>query len=540
MKLDENKKELTKSFRTQQIMLIGACMINTVVSMLIPYLMGKLIDGLSNPELSLIKLSTAIVALTFIGFLLNWNQNYKWFRLMYRGDVSMRSMMFEGVVKNPYSFFCKNQSGDITNRILNDAAQYADNCLIRLPMLLINVISLVVAFFFIFNYSLLIGVLLLVACITYFFSYKRINIKLRKYSREERAGYSDLLQTTTRFYEGIPTIKLFMREKYFSKKYKEQAEVLGERTIKLQLWKSLALSLSGLIINLMPIIAIVAGIMLTISGKCTVGAIFGIYAYTAYLSEPIQNLTDLNLSMQQAKVNEDRLEELLVEEEEDSNFDEKIEEIKLQDIVVAYKEDEKIFDGFNMDISKGDRIGIVGDSGCGKTTLSHVLTGELKPSSGDIMVNGRTMSLSACKKRIAVLPQDIFLYDDSVLNNIRFGRSQNLSEDMLDTLNINNFKEHKVGELSGGERRRVGLARALMGDFDMLILDEPTAEIDAVMEERIIRFLDEILDKDKMLVVITHRPKILDICNRTVRLEGKIGKDKARELFGKYKNEERL
>lgn len=68
MKLDENKKELTKSFRTQQIMLIGACMINTAVSMLIPYLMGKLIDGLSNPELSLIKLSTAIVALTFIGF----------------------------------------------------------------------------------------------------------------------------------------------------------------------------------------------------------------------------------------------------------------------------------------------------------------------------------------------------------------------------------------------------------------------------------------------------------------------------------------
>lgn len=500
MKLDENKKELTKSFRTQQIMLIIACLLNTVVSMLIPYLMGKLIDGLSNPELSLIKLSTAIVALTFVGFLLNWNQNYKWFRLIYRGDVSMRSMMFEGVVKNPYSFFCKNQSGDITNRILNDAAQYADNCLI--------------------------SVLLLAACIIYFFSYKRINIKLRKYSREERAGYSDLLQTTTRFYEGIPTIKLFMMEKYFSEKYKEQAEVLGERTIKLQLWKSLALSLSGLIINLMPIIAIVAGIMLTISGKCTVGAIFGIYAYTAYLSEPIQNLTDLNLSMQQAKVNEDRLEELLVGEEEDSNFDEKIEEIKLQDIVVAYKEDEKIFDGFNMDISKGDRIGIVGDSGCGKTTLSHVLTGELKPSSGDVRVNGRAMNLSACRKRIAVLPQDIFLYDDSVLNNIRFGRSQNLSEDMLDTLNINNFKEHKVGELSGGEKRRVGLARALMGDFDMLILDEPTAEIDAVMEERIIRFLDEILDKDKVLVVITHRPKILDICNRTVRLEGKIGKDK--------------
>lgn len=83
MKLDENKKELTKSFRTQQIMLIIACLLNTVVSMLIPYLMGKLIDGLSNSELSLIKLSMAIVALTFVGFLLNWNQNYKWFRLMY-------------------------------------------------------------------------------------------------------------------------------------------------------------------------------------------------------------------------------------------------------------------------------------------------------------------------------------------------------------------------------------------------------------------------------------------------------------------------
>lgn len=120
--------------------------------------------------------------------------------------------------------------------------------------------------------------------------------------------------------------------------------------------------------------------------------------------------------------------------------------------------------------------------------------------------------------RIAVLPQDIFLYDDSVLENIRFGREETMHEDAIETLGISKFADRDIRGLSGGEKRRVGLARALTGDFDLIILDEPTAEIDAVMEEKIIRFIDKILGEDKMMVVITHRPRILEVCTRTINM----------------------
>jgi len=81
---------------------------------------------------------------------------------------------------------------------------------------------------------------------------------------------------------------------------------------------------------------------------------------------------------------------------------------------------------------------------------------------------------------------------------------------------LSNFESQ--GEVSGGEKRRVGLARASAGDFDLLILDEPTAEIDAVMEDRIVKFIDKMIDSEKMMIVITHRPRILDICTRILKI----------------------
>lgn len=242
----------------------------------------------------------------------------------------------------------------------------------------------------------MIGTGLLITCVLCFYSYKEINKKLRKYAKEERKEYSELLNTTTSFFEGIPTIRLYMQEEQFVEKYKRKADRFSEQSIHLQLWKSLTLALSGFILEMMPVITIILGVMFVARGQCTIGSVFAIYSYTSYLNEPIRNLTDLNLGRQQAKANEQRLEELMVNEKQ--------------------------------------------------------------------------------------------------------------------------AQEQSISELSGGERRRVGLARALLGNFEMLILDEPTAEIDSKMEEKIITLLNRSIDNDKIVVLITHRPGILDICNQIVRV----------------------
>lgn len=518
MKVEKYKAEMTHRLRWERIHATFANALSTIVDMVVPYLISKGIDGISDANTGKIGLGVSIIAAVFFSFILNWYQNYQWFKMIYNGQSTMRGAMFGGIVKNSYPFWCGKKSGDVTNRIINDAAQYAQSSLISVPMLILNGLKLGLAFAFIFYYNIPIGTVILGICMIYFFSYRYINVMLRKYSEEERKGYSELVQTTTKFYEGIPTIQLYKKERFFSDKYQEKVNVLGERNIRLQLWKSLAQALSGLIIDLMPVTAVVMGMFLVMSGKCSVGAIFGIYAYTAYLGEPIRNLTDLNITVQQGKINGERLEELLNENEETADTEVKPEEIVLDNISVSYNGQEPIIRNFNLSIRKGERIGIIGGSGCGKSTLTHVLTGELQPEEGHILINGKTASPKECRMRIAVMPQDIFLYDDSVLSNIQFGREEIMREDVIETLGIRKFSDRDIRELSGGEKRRVGLARALAGDFDLLVLDEPTAEIDSIMEEKIIQFVDKIITADKMLVVITHRPRILDLCTKTIRL----------------------
>lgn len=519
MRIEKYRKEMMIRLRWTRVHATVANALSTIVGMLVPYLIGKGIDGISDAGAEKAGLAVAIIATVLFNFLLNWYQNYQWFKMIYNGQTVLRGGMFGGIAKNSYQFWCGKKSGDVVNRLINDAAQYAEGCLISVPMLILNGFTLVVAFVLIFQYSVPIGIVIMAICLVYFFSYRYINVKLRKYSGEERKGYSELVQTTTQFYEGIPTIQLFGKEDFFAGKYREKVNSLGERNIRLQLWKSLAQSLSGLIIDLMPVAAVVMGMYLVVTGKCSVGAIFGIYAYTSYLGEPIRNLTDLNIIVQQGKINGERLEELLAEEELPVEQVDSLEEVALKNICISYDGQNPVLKNFDLSIRKGERIGIVGGSGCGKSTLTHVLTGELLPGDGQIFVNGREADPAVCRTRIAVLPQDIFLYDDSVLENIRFGREQTVPEDIVETLAINKFADRDIRGLSGGEKRRVGLARALAGDFDLLILDEPTAEIDERMEERIIRFIDQALGADKMLVVITHRPRILEVCSRTIRME---------------------
>ena len=518
MRIEKYRKELMAKLRWTRVHATVANALSTIVGMLVPYLIGKGIDGISDAGAEKLGLAVAIIATVLFNFLLNWYQNYQWFKMIYNGQTVLRGGMFGGIAKNSYRFWCGKKSGDVVNRLINDAAQYAEGCLISVPMLILNGFTLVVAFVLIFQYSVPIGIVIMAICLVYFFSYRYINVKLRKYSGEERKGYSELVQTTTQFYEGIPTIRLFGKEDFFAGKYREKVNSLGERNIRLQLWKSLAQSLSGLIIDLMPVAAVVMGMYLVVTGKCSVGAIFGIYAYTSYLGEPIRNLTDLNIIVQQGTINGERLEELLTDDEEAVEHIDRLEEIALKNISVSYDGQEPILKNFDLSIHKGERIGIIGGSGCGKSTLTHVLTGELPPADGQILINGKEANPAVSGTRIAVLPQDIFLYDDSVLENIRFGREETMHEDAIETLGISKFADRDIRGLSGGEKRRVGLARALTGDFDLIILDEPTAEIDAVMEGKIIRFIDKVLGEDKMMVVITHRPRILEVCTRTINM----------------------
>lgn len=531
MKIQAIRNEILKKLMLLRSGVVAVISLETILPIVSAYFIGRLLDSISQSWDVVLRLGLIAAGCILLNFVLNWCQNYLWFRMIYEGIAMARSRVFEYIMQNPFSFFVNSKSGDVVNRMLNDAAQYAETALIAMPMLLVNVLNIGVVLGFVAWINYKIAILLAAMCAAYFLSYRYINVKLREYSTKERERYSNLMDCATNYYAGIPTIKLFGREREFAGRYREHVQNLCRQAVSLQRWKSLSLCISSMVIELMPVCVIVLGVYYVMRGSCTVGGLFSIYSCISTLGEPIRNLTDYNIMAQSAHVNEQRLEELLCEESRPGAVDiPEIESVKIEGMGFAYGADAKIIHDFNIEAKRGDVIGIVGASGGGKSTFLRILTGMLRPTEGSILVNGIPMdSVAYCSYlgRVAVMPQDIFVYDDDIMRNVVFERElpNGRLEKLLDILNMKDYMGRSMNELSGGEKRRVGLARTMAGEFDVLILDEPTSDIDMDMEGKIISYISDYAAKNNIIVfVVTHREAILSICNKVVTMAGAAAK----------------
>ena len=519
-------KETLSNIKKFRYFTVSICLFSYLFGMIQPYYLGKLLDQAELPASVIITLCGIILVLLISNFLLDWLQNFLWFKMIYKGIYLVRKRLFKEVIQQNFEYITKNQCGDIVNRLINDSAVYAEKQLITMPMLLINVSTLVVIFSVIAFLNIYIALILFVISILYFASYRFFDKKLRKYALLSGGDSSKMMHTANRLYEGIPTIKLFGKEKFFEKKFENSVFDKYKSSVELRRWQSLAQSLSSFIAGLLPVVSIMAGIYFVSIGKCTMGAIFTIFTiftYTGYIGEPIRNLTDFNIKVQEGKAMEKRLEFLIPEqkEEEKKKELEVIETLQMDQVCYEYENGTGV-KNINISLKQGDCLGIVGPSGTGKSTCLKLLLGQLHPTEGSIKVNGeRLENYSSYLRKLAILPQEIFLFEDSVKENIVFGRNYDNKEleTLLHRLEIEKFYGRDMNELSGGEKKRVGICRALLGFQNVLILDEPTSDVDMEMEKKMVKLVGEyVTKKNGILIVITHRPEILKICNKTLQL----------------------
>ena len=190
--------------------------------------------------------------------------------------------------------------------------------------------------------------------------------------------------------------------------------------------------------------------------------------------------------------------------------------------------DKNILLNINLKINKGESIGIIGSTGCGKSTLTDIISGLITPSSGDIIIDNQKINsvLKQWQKKIGYVSQNIFLMDDSIKNNIGFGHKEINNEylkNALDKSQLNDFVnslpeglDTKVGEsgtrLSGGQQQRISIARSLYNNPEVIIFDEATNSLDTNTESRIMNTIYD-LKKDKTLIIIAHRLSTLTQCD---------------------------
>ncbi|EMG6303989.1 ATP-binding cassette domain-containing protein [Campylobacter coli] len=224
--------------------------------------------------------------------------------------------------------------------------------------------------------------------------------------------------------------------------------------------------------------------------------------------------------------------------EEKINFDK---ELRLENLTFGYKDKKNLFTCLNLSIKKGEKIAFIGESGCGKSTLVDIIIGLLSPREGRVLLDENELNMKNVKnyrQKIGYIPQNIYLFNDSIAKNISFG--DEVDEEKLQRVikqaNLEHFVKNlpqgvqtKVGDggsnLSGGQKQRIAIARALYLDPEILVLDEATSALDTESEAKI---MDEIykISKDKTMIIIAHRLSTITRCDSIYRLEnGKLFKE---------------
>ncbi|MCL2380396.1 MAG: ABC transporter ATP-binding protein/permease [Treponema sp.] len=504
-----------------------------LAGLLPPYLMSLLIDQLYpyiNENSAHLFIAGTIVGLLLVCFFLDWLQGYLWADLLNNGTGIVRSFFFSNVLHKNYRFFVEHQVGDINNKVINDAYIYVQSKLMWKPTLFLNLLHIVVIFALLFFLNVYMKLMTIAFTVLFFVVYSQINRHLRKSAVKEREGFSTLLSEANETLTGIDTIQLYAAEEHSAEHFEKLSERYERHLSKLKYWQALSKASRNIIMNIIPVAAILAGIFyLAQGGDITIGGIIAFYYLLPRLREPIKALTDFNIDMQNARAVEKRLEELLtkeVREHVDLEKVDKIDELEFKNLGFGYPDGEVVLSGLNAKLERGDALAITGASGTGKTTLMRLLMRQITPNKGEISINGKNyadIDPASYLSRIAVLPQDVYIFDSTLHDNISFSKnhSEKRIRDAAKLSGIDHFSlDENARGLSGGERQRIGLARALACDFDVLILDEPTSSLDQETECLIIENLRQAQKATNcIMIVITHSANVLEkLCTKQLEL----------------------
>ena len=475
------------------------------------------------------------------------------FMYLMRQTIIVASRKIEYDLKNeiyyhyqtlPLEFYKNNNTGDLMNRISEDvnkvrmylgpALMYGLNITILMLMVIPFMLYINPTLTF---YSLLPLPLL---CISIYSVQNIINKK----SEEIQKSLSDLSTYVQETFSGIRLIKSFVREINFSKVFDKKSEEYKSISLKLQFVLALFFPIVMTLIGLSIIITIYVGALEFFKGNITIGNIAEFLIYVYLLTWPVTALGWLTSIIQRASASQKRINEFLNQKTNIISERNKIltlkGEIEFKDVSFIYSNTGiKALDNLNFKIKAGESLGIIGSTGSGKSTIANSIMRLFDINKGKILIDNediKNLHLINFRKQIGYVPQDVFLFSDTITNNILFGCQNEDFNLVLEAAtntdlirNINSFPkkfETKIGErgitLSGGQKQRISIARAIIKNPKILILDDCLSALDTKTENVILENFKQIM-KETTTIIISHRISSVKLANQIIVIEeGKI------------------
>lgn len=444
-------------------------------------------------------------------------------------EYDLRNDIFDKLLKLPQRFYSSYDSGEIYVRATEDVSKvreyfgpaymYTINTLTRAGFIITMMI--------IVSPELTLWALLPLPFLSAFAYW--VSGYINNYSRIIQEQYSTIAGRAQESFTSIRLIKAYNREEYENGRFEHESERYRKKKLRLDLVESLFHPTLNLLIGLSVIIVVWKAGQMVIEGTLTVGNIMEFIIYVAYLTWPVASLGYTVNRYQQSMASWKRIDEMLTEDidiadKENTKHDiTEIEgSIEFRNVSFSYPEaDEHVLKNINLKIEAGQNAAIVGRTGSGKTTLVELIPRLFDATEGKILIDGtdiKAIPLEILRKNIGLVPQDTFLFSDTIGENIAFG-TEDATKEEIETAaekaqvreNILDFEkkfETMLGErgitLSGGQKQRTAIARALIRDPKIIILDDSLSAVDTKTEESILRHLRKEL-QGRTTLMISHR-----------------------------------
>lgn len=459
-------------------------------------------------------------------------------------EFDLKNEIYAHYQKLDTAFYKRNNTGDLMNRATEDvskvrmylgpAIMYMINVFFLFAMVIYTMLSI--------NVSLTLWVLLPMPFLTLSIFY--VNNLINKKSEAIQAQLSVLTSNAQEFYSGIRVLKSYVQEKFAFKFYENESEVYKTKSLELSKIEALFFPLMVFLVGLSTIIVILVGGVYLQKGLVSAGNIVEFVLYVNLLTWPVTSIGWAASLIQSAAASQKRINQFLKTEPSiNSTVGTKISlkgNISLEDLSLKYPDTGILaLSEINLIVKAGEKWAIMGKTGSGKTSLAELVMGMYYPDEGKLSFDGmnvKDLNLSHLRQQMGYIPQEVFLFSDTIYNNIKFGNShisdQEAEEAAKKASIYNEIMEFPqgfktiVGErgvtLSGGQKQRVSIARALAMNPKVIVFDDALSAVDVHTEKDIIKNLSESIE-NKTVLVISHRIfSSLEFDNIIVLDEGRI------------------
>ena len=449
-----------------------------------------------------------------------------------RIDVSLMLGYYNHVVELPVSFFGTRKTGEIISRF-SDATKIREAISGATLTLMVDIVMVVFCGIILFSISNILFFIALVIMAIYSvvtLSFAKPIKEINQITMEDNAQVTSYLKESI---DGIETVKSFNSEKLVVEKTEKKFMKFTDNVVKGSIIYSLQQSLVDVVASIGIVILLYFGTSFVLQGHLTLGALITFYSLIIYFLSPIKNLIGLQPMLQTAVVAAERLNDILELQKEvidgiNTSGTLKV-DIEFRNIDFRYGNRELILENFNMQIKKCQRIAIVGESGCGKTTLAKLLMAFYCVENGKIILGDQPineLTPQFIRSRISYISQNIFLFSDTIRNNLLLGNENATQEEIVlacklslaDSfinempLGYNTMLEENGNNLSGGQKQRLAIARALLKHPDILIMDEATSNLDTMTEQSIKNAISTL--NDMTCIIIAHRLNTIKNCDQ--------------------------